>query len=101
MSAHTFASLAPEFEAFVADGVAAKVAERNPGAVGFSAFPGSTELITGFVRTVLDAAARNYGNEAEDFVLQFKEQFRTVIGPDLIELADRILHGMKDLKTAR
>lgn len=100
MSTHTFASLAPELEAFVADGVAAKVAERNPGAVGFSAFPGSTELITGFVRTVLDAAARNYGDEAEDFVLQFKEQFRTVIGPDLIELADRILHGMKDLKTS-
>ncbi len=96
MPPHAFASLAPEFEAFVTDGVAQKISERNPGLMGVAAFPGSSALITGFVRAILDAAARNYGDEAEAFVLQFKDQFRTVIGPDTIDLADKILHGLQD-----
>lgn len=74
----------------------------EPGVVGAISLPAITsEAAAALVRSVLDFAAKTYGDQAEEWILSHKAEIRAIVGPALLELTDSITHGLMDLKIAK
>lgn len=69
------------------------------GKVGAVALPDiSVDLLESFAKSALDFLAKTYGDQLGDLILEHKDTIRSVIGPAVLEAADRVVHGLQDLK---
>ncbi len=100
-------SLHPELVAFCCEGLAEKhaVAGAAPGApsvVGAAlAFnPFTLALIESTVKGALEFAAATWGSTGVAITLAYKDQIRAIIGPQVLNYVDTIVHGLQDAKPA-
>ncbi len=66
------------------------------GAVGAFALPDLSALIPGLVKSLLDIAVTQFGDDAERLVAEHRERIRSVLSDTALKAVDDLIHQLRD-----